>query len=323
MTALVRPRAVADGRRFRYRSYGLVIDSGFELSGLPAAEDGPGEPSQLLTIVRTQIDDPAIAERDPMIFVNRGDEQLLAWAMVGAFRIPSDDRIEVDPNEGAADSLIALPLLGAVLATLLHRRGLIVFHASAVAVHGVAVALLGDKGAGKSTTAGALIAAGHSLIADDIVALDYGTIAGPRVLPAFGQLKLWDDSGSRLREAGITRIGRLHDKVDKAHYALTDRVSSEPMPVGRVYVLGRSETPGVTRLGPSDALSLLLRHSYMARFGHDGFGGAMATYFQRAGRLVNEGRVRALEVPASLDEIDRIPGLVEADLAAGTVDVFT
>lgn len=311
MTAAVLQVAAAEARRFRYRSYGLVIDSDFELGGLPVA-DGPGKPSQVLTIVRARIDDPVRAGREPMVFVNRGREQLLAWAMVGAFRITSDDLIEVDPNDGVADSLVALPLLGAVLATLLHRRGLMVFHASAVAVNGVAVALLGNKGAGKSTTAGALVAGGHSLIADDIVALDYS--AGPSVLPAFGQLKLWDDSGSRLREAGITRIGRLHDKVDKAHYALTDRVSSEPVPLARLYVLGRSPTPGVRGLPPSDALSLLLRHSYMARFGDAGFGGAMASCFQRAGGFVKEGSVRLLEVPDSLDAIDQIPALVEADL---------
>lgn len=310
MSASVQRVATAHAR-FRYRSYGLVIDSDFELSGLPAVR-GPVEPSQVLTIVRAHVDDPAIADREPMVFVNRGGEQLLAWAMVGAFRIPSDDLIEVDPNPDVADSLVALPLLGAVLATLLHRRGLMVFHASAVAVNGAAVALLGDKGAGKSTTAGALIAGGHSLIADDIVALDYS--GGPDVLPALGQLKLWDDSGGRLREAGITRLGRLHDKVDKAHYALTDRVSSEPVPLGRLYVLGRSPTPGVRSFAPAEALSLLLRHSYMARFGDAGFGSAVANYFRRASGFVKEGRVRLLEVPDSLDAIDQIPALVEADL---------
>ncbi len=313
MSVLVRWAEAAGVARFRYRSYGLVIDSDFELDGLPAA-DGPADPSQVLTIVRTRIDDPALADRQPMLFINRGDEQLLAWSAVGAFRIASTDRIEVSPVDGAADSLVALPLLGAVLATLLHRRGLLAFHASAVAVNGSAVALLGDKGAGKSTSAGALIAGGHSLIADDIVALDFAEPGGPWVLPAFGRLKLWADSGARLGAAGITRLGPLHELVDKAHYALADRVSSGPVRLERLYILRRSEAPGVRPLALQEALSLLMRYAYMARFGSAGFGSAIASYFQRCGRLANEGRVRLLEVPNSLNAIDRIPALVETDL---------
>lgn len=312
MNVSVRP-ATAEQPRFRYGSYGLAIDSDFELSGLPPLDDQFGA-RQSLTIVRARIADPAVAQREPMIFVNRGHEQLLAWAMVGAFRIAADDRIEVDPNTGVADSLIALPLLGAVLATLLHRRGLMVFHASAVALNGAAVILLGDKGAGKSTTAGALIGGGHALIADDIAAIDFAAPNGPSVLPAFGQLKLWDDSGSSLRDAGITRLGRLHENVDKSHYALTDRVSSVPVPLDRLYVLCRSKAPAVRRLATTDALALLLRYSYMARFGDEGFGGALATYFQRAGWLASEGKVRLLEVPDSLEAIGQIPALVESDL---------
>ncbi|NBC85561.1 MAG: hypothetical protein GVY25_05150, partial [Bacteroidetes bacterium] len=47
-----------------------------------------------------------------------------------------------------AEGTLRAPLLGVVLGTLLHQRGLHTLHASAVVVDGGAVAFVGEKGAG-------------------------------------------------------------------------------------------------------------------------------------------------------------------------------
>jgi hypothetical protein len=74
---------------------------------------------------------------------------------------------------------------------------------------------------GKSTTAAALHALGHSLVADDNVAIslpdknDSGkTHSGAVVLPAFPQIKLWPDSALALRET-VDDLPRLHPEMDK------------------------------------------------------------------------------------------------------------
>ena len=48
----------------------------------------------------------------------------------------------VDPLPGVEDSLLRLPLLGAVFSAVIHQRGFLGLHASAVAIDGHAVEFL-------------------------------------------------------------------------------------------------------------------------------------------------------------------------------------
>lgn len=304
--------APADADSFRYRLYGLDIESDFDLGQLPASGD-QGTPT--VRVIRTRIPLPPIDRSEPLTFIDTSSEQLFVWSMVGAFRIVADDCIEVDPYPGVADSLVALPLVGTVFAALLQRRGLSVFHASAVAVDGRAVVLLGHKGAGKSTTAGALAAAGHTLIADDVVAVELG-VAAPQVLPAAPQLRLWDDSSASLGSTAITDLGRLHHAIDKSLYALPVTARA-PVPLARFYLVGRSATPAIHPISSTDAMTTLLNQSYMARFGARGFGATMPTHFARLAQLVAAGRAKVLAVPEGLDRLREIAPLVQADLATG------
>jgi serine kinase of HPr protein (carbohydrate metabolism regulator) len=54
----------------------------------------------------------------------------------------------------------------------LHLQGLLCLHGSGVGIDGSAVAFLANKGAGKSTLATALCAAGATLVTDDMLPVD-------------------------------------------------------------------------------------------------------------------------------------------------------
>jgi hypothetical protein len=59
-------------------------------------------------------------------------------------------------------------LLGPVLGFVLRLRGVTCLHASAIAIDGVAIALTGPGGAGKSTAAAKFAAMGYPVLSDDI-----------------------------------------------------------------------------------------------------------------------------------------------------------
>ena len=113
-----------------------------------------------------------------------GDEAYHNYPNVCSFMVCHGKVITVDPVPGADDRLIRLYLLGRILGILLHQRGLLVLHGSAVSLDGAAVAFIGGCGSGKSTIAASLIRRKRPIIADDLVVIstDDGI---PIVYPAF------------------------------------------------------------------------------------------------------------------------------------------
>lgn len=80
-----------------------------------------------------------------------------------------------------ADREMVHPYLAATAGVIARWRGLQCFHAGAIAVDGRAWALLGDKGAGKSSLLAQLAALGVPVVTDDVLVVR-GTqaLAGPR-----------------------------------------------------------------------------------------------------------------------------------------------
>lgn len=311
------PQMAAAGGRVRrfYNAYGLVIGSEVTLPELePTA---PATPD--LEIAVGPVDFPGRAPQDATAFRFGPARQYLSWQAVGTFMISGADRIDVDPAPGVDDPLLAFPLLGPVMALALHQRGLLVLHASAIEVDGKSVIFMGDKGAGKSTTAGAMIRAGHRLLTDDVVALDLSDPDWPMILPGFPQLKLAADAAGAIRlEQAVVRP-QVHPQIDKAQHRLRDGFAAEAVPVSRLYVLERGVQAAISPLSGAAALPAIIKFSYITRFGRQALPeGFAALHLRQCARIAGRIGVSRLEVPAGLDRIDEAVAAVETDLASGT-----
>lgn len=158
-------------------------------------------------------------------------------------------------------------LLGPILGFALRRRGMVCLHASAVAVDGAALVLLGSAGSGKSTTAAALAQAGHAVLTDDVMVLreeDHGFV----VVPGYDRLRLWPEAVDTLygsRDA----LPRLTPTWDKRYLDVSRNgylFQSTPLPLGGVYVLNDrtddARAPYVTALDGADRLMTLIANTY-------------------------------------------------------------
>ncbi|WP_141246024.1 serine kinase [Mesorhizobium sp. WSM3859] len=309
-TAMARKRV----RRF-YKAYGLVIGSEVTLPELePMA---PATPD--LEIAVGPVDFPGRASQDATAFRFEPTRQYLSWQAVGTFMISDANRIAVDPAPGVDDPLLAFPLLGPVMALALHQRGLLVLHASAIEVDGKSVIFMGDKGAGKSTTAGAMIRAGHRLLTDDVVALDLSDPDRPIILPGFPQLKLAADAAGAIRLERAEVRPQVHPQIDKAQHRLRDGFAAEAAPVSRLYVLERGVRAATSALSGAAALPAIIKFSYITRFGRQALPeGFAALHLRQCAQIAGRIGVSRLEVPAGLDRIDEAVAAIETDLASGT-----
>ncbi|MBL4673517.1 MAG: hypothetical protein JKX81_14755 [Arenicella sp.] len=88
------------------------------------------------------------------------------------------------------DSFVLGPILGCVL----RLRGRVCLHASVLESNGKAFAMIGHKGAGKSTTAAALLEAGARLISDDVAVIHRSNTNQFTVYPGYAGIRLMPDA---------------------------------------------------------------------------------------------------------------------------------
>lgn len=297
---------------FAYITYGLAVSSDLALPELLPADAAT---HSALPDIAIRLYDPA----PPPVLPGTVEFSLAAHETVrirsvdgGTFCVRGGREISVEPTPDADEDLLRLFILGPALAMLLYQRGLLVLHASAVSVFDCGAAFLGFPGQGKSTTAAALCARGHALVADDAVAVtpDTGGVH-PLVWPGFPQLKLWPEASDALGVA-YEQTFSLHRTYVKRALRLRERFSPESLPLKRLYVLAEGEERSIERLPPQEAVIELVRHSFATRLLSTLPGGA---HFSRCAALAKRLAVYRLTRPRDLAELPRLAELVEQDMA--------
>jgi hypothetical protein len=215
------------------------------------------------------------------LFEMSGSTWLMRFPGIADFYLRSGE-IECRLVDPGLAFMINVLLLGHVMACYLERQGILALHAAAISVGDQAVLLAGNKGAGKSTMVTSMVAAGFSLMADDIAAVE--EIAGEVLCrSAFPQVKLTPEQLGRFGKGGGRSYPRFHPGFTKLSVPVADLGNFDPgpRPVGAIYLLergGDGETV-IETLPPARAVVELARHSFLGhilevtpmlsdRFGH-------------------------------------------------------
>lgn len=161
-------------------------------------------------------------------------------------------------------------LVGPVLGCLLRRRGVLCLHASALAIGGRAVLIVGAKKAGKSTTAAALAQQGAAVLADDLAVIS-PTDRDFCVQPGYPSMRLWPATIEQLYGA-TPELPRVYSDREKRYVALDNQEASPAafypaaLPLAAIYVLGKRlatlPAPAITALTGQAGLLLLLANTF-------------------------------------------------------------
>lgn len=301
----------SDNCSHRYQAFGLRIDSDLLLPELPGDPSSSVLPADVW--IRRRELESVVGPDEPAAFRFGDAEALLSWRDVGDFRVRDGRAIDYAPREGVDAALTSLPLLGPVMGVLLQSRGLLTLHGSAIALENGVAIFLGDKGAGKSTTAATLIQAGKTLLTDDIVAVD--SRPEPRLYPAYPQVKLTREAEISIGVAAQP-MARPHPAFEKTRLLIDAPFDPAPRPPAAAFVLDRGSEFALAPLTGADALMALMRFSYATRFGQAFIHGrTAAAHMRQCADLARQIPIQRLTVPNGLDRLRALPEWLEGRLA--------
>lgn len=302
---------------FLYNAYGLQLHSHLALPELiPAATAEVSAVADISIQLTRHASPPDVAGGFEVSFSDPETIRIRS-KLAGTFWMKRGREMLVEPTDDADDSLLRLFILGPALAMILYQRGLFILHASAARVGGEAVAFLGHSGWGKSTTAAALHARGHEVVADDMVAVQLGSGGlRPIVWPGFPQLKLWPEAADALGKDS-ENLPRLHRSSEKRGHRLTEGFSPSALPLKRIYVLAEGDRQQIEQLPPQESVIELVRHSFGTRLLSSQPGGA---HFLRCANLARRMPLHRLSRPRALDELAALAQLIEQDSGSPAAD---
>ena len=162
-------------------------------------------------------------------------------------------------------------VVGSVMGCALRLQGIPCLHSSVIAVDNRAIAIIGAKGAGKSTTAAALAQRGQPILSEEIAALSV-VETDFIVHPGYPRLKLLPPSIDYLGLSS-TFLQRVFSVGDKRYVELTSeksasawRFQDKPLPLAAIYILQNRQselaTPYIESIPTELGLMHLMAHRY-------------------------------------------------------------
>jgi hypothetical protein len=297
------------GGPYLYSAYNLTISSPWSL---PELTETTGTPD---VVIRCGDLQSRAADRAASGFYKASPDEFFIYdPEVGAFLSVGTNEIVVDPAPAVDERLLHLFIMGPALAHLLHRRGLLLLHASAVASERGSIAFAGKTSWGKSTTAATFYERGWDFVTDDMLAVKFESNS-VYVLPGYANMRLWPDAVSHFGEVPES-LALVHPALDKRSRKFHQRMASQPLPLTRLYILAEGSPPGVETFAPSNAFLEVVRHTEDDVLKTLQMTNTVESHFRSCVKLVNTVPVRRLIRPLELNTLAELQHLIDADLRA-------
>lgn len=295
-----------------YKAFGLAISSEMELPELPRG-DGTIPVEATIRYGKTPETLDNVTERG-ILYEANNTQFLLHLDDIGRYYVEDGRTITIERDNDVDDGSVRVFLLGSAMGALLHQRGLLPLHGSAIKAGDGAVLFSGVSGAGKSTTAAAFVRRGYRLLADDVCAIEVNDSGQPIVRPGYPQHKLWADMLEKF-ETDANKLTRVRPQLNKFAVPAHDSFCDTTLPLKATYVLvsgSNSEEPELTPLDGIWRLRALKFQVYRQRFMEKR--GATINHAKQFAALANHVRVCRVTRPDYPFMLDELVNLIEKDI---------
>jgi hypothetical protein len=313
-----------------YSAYGIAIRATEPIAGLAPSADGRPDLTIIFDgrVANLPLPDVAPLYRSGFDTVWHLDES--TWLI--HYREPATGselamRVEekgalvhLQWTDGVVEADVAPFIQSTALAAVLHIRGVPLLHAAVVATATGAMLLIGEPGAGKSTTTAAFVRRGLALLSDDIAALE---VHPDRVLVQSGypRLRIYEETGRALGWTAeeLPKIWESALREDKRFVELGPGMSgycAEQRRVDAIYLLGPRQAAGsspvIVPVEPREALPILYQNIFAPRYlgaGH------RARAFRALAQVAHAVPVRRARAADSLAELPEFVDTLSRDAA--------
>ena len=297
-------------RIYRYRAFGLNIESDIECPELVSVQDENVADVQIrFGSVPDSLEEP---KKIGVRFQAKPNHFLLRVDHIAKFLVSNGNQIIIHKFSGVRDKDIRLFLLGSAVGASLHQRGMLPIHASAIKIKDKCVVFCGASGNGKSTIAMECIERGYDLHADDICVISVSKEEMPMVYPGYPQIKLWEDVLIKIG-GNPTSYNRVRQVLDKFAVPVTSQFSKDPLLIKKIYILSPwnkydIEISEVTGMNKFNALK---NNTYRLKF-IEGLGNEVS-HFKAVGIVGNQVPISRVHRPRKPFLLNKLADLIEKD----------
>ena len=295
----------------KYSVYGLTVESAIPCPGL-----SPGEGPTDATVRFGTVARHPEASAAGVLYRTHDGAFVFALDGIARFLVTGGREIIVEPAPRVDHDTVRIFLLGSAFGALLHQRGVLPLHASAVEIDGRCVAFAGPSGYGKSTLAAAFHRRGHPLVSDDVLAVEARGADPPLAYPGLPEIKLWEDALDKL-EISAEGLRRIRPELAKSRLPIADR-HQKPLPLSRVYLLTLRQADGIEIEPVAGMIKLeaLAEVTYRRRFVDDL--GGQREHFELCVAVSRHVALRKVSRPRTGSMLDDLVTRIEEDLAGGS-----
>jgi hypothetical protein len=292
----------------KYQAFGLVI-----ASELPLPQLLPSDAAATVTIRLGNV--PQRLETllsEGAFYQSNASQILIRVENIASYFIQNGEKITIEVAQNADEQTVQTILFGTVLAAILHQRGALPLHGSALASGDEAILILGASRAGKSTTSAALLKRGFCLLSDDLAVIAFEKDERPKVYSGIPQQNLWQDTLDYF-EKSSQDLEELTLKLNKYVLPIRENFCDKVLPIRRIYILEPKDAAlGIETLSGLESLKSLGAQVFREQFLKPVNGSA--NLMKQLVALANAVPIRRINRPEAHGTHEALVRLIEDDL---------